>query len=733
MNGSALPHVNNEICLRRLRKVVLPEAGAGGGETSRQQVATLLKNLEPLGYVFSERLIRGCLELGTEQLTALYCELSAPLKQTRGAHRPHRPMYPGFPEQVMALPEAELYLNALLHYWSDGQYFPDGNPAAGDDREGSTAEATAPTTWWIALQRRLASVVGASRAPLSEATTPVVLDAASVAEFEALFTRLAGGNSSLSEQDRDDLAWFAATYRDDLERLLPERIPKKETVAHLAGLLLKYTTRPQPFLERYLKTATDVLRLAVALSDGDLSLAQPVRFRKFSRPERRLLLGLLEACSEPTEDMLRWKGRWVRLGERLHPGEYASRYPKSYAAFDVLRNDRPFETFNQEVELALERRDLSFAMDRLVSRPGYLARRLDHLLRLDPERAEEVISRFSAVASKIATPVLLEVSQHFRGRRWAGGLRVFFPKGQVAKAQAIANELPPLPEAVCAAVIAACEAALVERFRALPPLGRVFLDPQLGQFKVPFAVRSASRSFRTLARGSRLPLPECEVLRFFVWWTNGSGRTDIDLSATLLDGEFNYVDILSYYNLKSFGGAHSGDIVDAPHGASEFIDLTIARLLEEKVRYVVMSLTSYTQQPYCELPECFAGWMARSEPNSGEIYEPRTVQDRVDLTADTRIALPLVIDLVERQVIWCDLALRNHPYWQNNVHANLKGINFAVRSMVELNKPNLYTLLRLHVQARGELVERPEQAETLFSVAAGTPFETERIAAEFLS
>ena len=44
-------------------------------------------------------------------------------------------------------------------------------------------------------------------------------------------------------------------------------------------------------------------------------------------------------------------------------------------------------------------------------------------------------------------------------------------------------------------------------------------------------------------------------------------------------------------------------------------------MLEKNIRYVVMSLTSYTQQPYCNLPECFAGWMAREKPESGEIYE----------------------------------------------------------------------------------------------------------------
>ncbi len=72
-----------------------------------------------------------------------------------------------------------------------------------------------------------------------------------------------------------------------------------------------------------------------------------------------------------------------------------------------------------------------------------------------------------------------------------------------------------------------------------------------------------------------MPLPETEILRFFLWWRNGNGRTDIDLSAAMFGEGFVYLDVLSYYNLKGYGGVHSGDIVDAPHGASEFVDVSL--------------------------------------------------------------------------------------------------------------------------------------------------------------
>ena len=86
------------------------------------------------------------------------------------------------------------------------------------------------------------------------------------------------------------------------------------------------------------------------------------------------------------------------------------------------------------------------------------------------------------------------------------------------------------------------------------------------------------------------------------------------------------------------------------------------------------------------------------------------------MTADTRIAIPLIIDALERKVIWCDMALRRNPRWQNNVHSNLSGIGATLQSLADLNKPNLLELLTLHARARGEAVETPEEADTVFSL-----------------
>jgi hypothetical protein len=181
-----------------------------------------------------------------------------------------------------------------------------------------------------------------------------------------------------------------------------------------------------------------------------------------------------------------------------------------------------------------------------------------------------------------------------------------------------------------------------------------------------------------------------------------------------LDEKFTGIADVAYYNLKDFAGHHSGDITDAPFGAAEFIDISLSKVLQHGGRYIVMCINSYTEHKYCDLPECFAGWMGRKSVQSGEIFEAKTVKNKIDLASDTTIVLPLVIDAKERRVIWMDLGLKQRPRW-NNVRNNQNNISLVVKAMTELRKPNLYDLLSMHVDGRGKFVKTPEAADVVFS------------------
>lgn len=696
----------NTIYLRRANKLIV-NRGQGSHRLSEPYLATAMKNIEYLGFTFSHRLMDTVGTLSAQQFEAFYHQLVTDLKALVGAHVEYKPMYPDFPMQVMQEQDVELYLNAIYHY----------------------------------LTLDLPEYETAERVPLLDEVSLKVIDLGSKAEFNTMIRQLIEAKVSISKTDREDIdAAIECADPAELEEILPSEIPFKENVGFVVGSLLKHDKANMKLIVRYFKTATDVLRLAVAWSEGDVSLAEAARFRKFKRSERRLLLGLLEQCSSITEDMLRYKQRWIRLGEILHPSEYKHQFTRCKEAFDILRNNKPFTAFNGRLELAFQYHNVWTLIDLLMQRPGEFARRLDQLLRLT-EYTEYVMLAFGEVANQVSTPVLLQVKSHFAHRNEPHELRVFFPKGNVAKAFAIPNTLPEMDAAICQDVVQLCDQVLIQRFSALPSLGKTYIDERLRRYKVPFSQRSASKALRTIVRGSRLPMPEGDTIRFFSWWKEGivdgkpTGRVDIDLSAVLYDRNWQYVEHISYTHLRSskYRAVHSGDIVAAPQGACEFIDLHIPSIVDYGGRYIVAALHSFTHQPYCDLPECFVGWMMRKKPGSGEIFEPSTVVDKIDVTADTQIAIPVILDLVERTVIWTDLSLTRHPNYYNNIEGNQKGMILMGKAMTALQKPDLYDLFLLHAKARGELVETSDQAETLFSVEKGvTPFDHEQIMAEFL-
>lgn len=690
----------NDIYLRRKNKVIL---GKGIDSLPPEYLSTLLENLKAFGYTLSPGLQEVAATLSFDEMGDFYQELAGILKKMLGAHRQFSPMYPNFPEQVMNASQMELRMNAMLHYLGD-----------------------------FLGRRIMPRFTAQHRESLKDQVVLKVIDCGTREDAEQIFTRLMGAKTALTPTDMEDVAWFVKEYKDQINPLIPELVPLRENAAALLALLMNHTGLAESFAAKYIRTATDVLRVAAALSGGDISLALPAKYKQMCRSDRRFLLSLLETAGNITEDMLRYPEPWKRLGERLHPFEYRKRFPGTARAFEVIRGDLPFTTFNSAVEMALEHKDLASAMSRLKTRPGEMARRLDKLLRIaaDPQ---SVIAEFEGVADSVSGPVLLQVRTHFLHRNTPAHIRVFFPKGDLAKLKAIANKLPGLSPAICEKIVDICTLALKKKYSERKPLGRVFVGEGLKNYTVPFALRSASKALRTLSRGSRVALPPGDTLRFFIWWRDGRDRTDIDLSASALREDHSFVTTIAYYNLRDLGACHSGDITSAPNGASEFIDISINKFLGMGIRYVQMCINSFTLQPYCDLPECFAGLMMRQHPGSGEIYDPRTVQDKFDLTANTRIAVPLIIDLVKREAIWTDMALSSFPSLANNVLNNRSRLSILNESMTSLRKPVLHDLVRMNAEARGTIVFEKKQADTIFDVHEGiTPSDIDIIISDLL-
>ncbi|TXS26139.1 hypothetical protein EAO70_04240 [Streptomyces sp. adm13(2018)] len=490
-------------------------------------------------------------------------------------------------------------------------------------------------------------------------------------EAGALYPALAGSTTPLSEEHLRDLALLAEHCADGPQ---PEAMPVRENRAVVNQARLRSGAAP------LLDTVTDVLRLACALVDGDVTLRVPTRFRALPRRHRRALLAGLDAlvAASPAKlsDVSAHGEAWKRLGERLHPHEYPH-WPRAAEVFAVARGERRVPSFDSRVEELLARGEVAGAAELLASHaPGRLFRALDRLLRTadgDKQR-EAVLAAVERAAPRVSGRVVLSVREHVRNRAGgsAGQPRVFV--NREARGWVADDTRPALADADRERVMAVLDA---ETRRRLPSPGRLLIDPDVLDVALPLSGRAASAGLGVLPRGSVSPV-EGELLRFFTYWRQASRSTDLDLSALVLDEEYATVTWLSYTALTDVEGRHSGDITDAPDGASEFIDL---RLGAVRGTYIVPQVHVYSGEGFDEVAEGFFGYMLGEGEQRGRPFEPRTVRMKSDLRGAGRVALPLAFRR--------DAEGRWHAHW---LHLYLRGAPSANR--VEGHRVTIAVVMR---------------------------------------
>ena len=677
-----------------------PQRGADAG------VDTALTTLRALGYRLSTP-AREVL-IHPEQAWAL---VNAAARLTSGSPAAeYRPFYPDFPIQVRSASEATLLVNAALHYLGDVvgvRILPDYRPSPREPLPGDDSSLT----------------------ELGLATAP---------DLERIVADLIAQATPFSAQDRADLM----ALRD----FGPEAAPRVAVKENLAVLTVTF---PDLDFSASYRTVTDVLRLAVAMAGGDVSLAEPCRFPSFSRAQRRRLLGLLDAVGQvqdsrdSADEMARRCERWKRLVRHLRPGDYARRFPRATKLLHQVASGEAEAGFTSRLEEALARRDVDGALRLLSARPGVFARRLNHLLRLcaDDAARERVVAEFARVAPEVSLPVLVRLWEYFSspGPDALPWRVVAIKAATGAKTTLIPSTRRPGP--ADAAVVRAVEEALRQRKR----LGRIAVDQGLYEgYTAPMGLRSASPGMRTAGRGTRMPLPEGETIRFFLHWRDlpenpaeASGpagpaaaedrgtRVDLDLSAFFVSEDFTRTEQIAYYNLRSTAAVHSGDLTSAPDGAAEFIDVTLAEALRQGWRYVVMTVHSFSHHRLSEVPECWAGAMARgADPQSGEVFEASTVMQRLDLVSPTFNATPFVIDLAERRLIWWDLPVGVGEHQVANLDRSSNRVLAHLLDLLEGRRMPLAHLLGLLAD---DVVEDPDEAELVFGEGGILPWQTERI------
>jgi stress response protein SCP2 len=429
-------------------------------------------------------------------------------------------------------------------------------------------------------------------------------------------------------------------------------------------------------------TVTDVLRLACAVSDGDVSLEAPARLRSFSRNERRMLLAALDGVVAGNQaklgDVAQYAERWKRLGERLHPHEHPQ-WPGAQAVFAAARGEVRVPSLSSRVEAAMNSGDTAGAAALLAHAPGRLMRSVDWLLRsatADADR-DKVLKAVEAAVGQVSGRVLLSVREHIQNRGVRIGVsRVFVNRGGRAYA------LPEAREALDLGLLREVQAVLdAEAARRVPAVDHLVVDPAVGGVALPLSGKSVAPGLGMLPRGS-VSAVDGEWLRFFVYWHQKNRRTDYDLSALMLDEAYANAQHVSWTNLRTGYAEYSGDVTQADDGASEFINIRLAAVPR---RFIIPQVYIYAGEGFDEAKEAFFGFMTRHAEQKGLPFEPRTVRAKSDLRGAGRIALPLVFmrgDDGKWRAKWLHLYLKGRPSF-NQVEGGTVTTGQLTRAIVE--------------------------------------------------
>ena len=614
------------------------------------------------------------------------------MEMTGGKHN-FRSLYGNFPNDVMSMTQAELWINQIIHYWTTCTFMETGKPKD------------------VAFEQ----------------VEYRMLTAGSDARFMQVFTDLCSVNQSLTPQDTAVLKWFA---NSGMELAFPATIPFKENLAVLASILPGFTV----------KTVTDVLRIAVGFSGGDVSLpAVPKKPKKVNRfnadwaegrtkfkfklavDQKVRVLELLESSNLDVREMNQGRkyGRWIRLGEVLGHID-ANKYPRAANAFYRLRNqvrkgkpdgEPKVRTWYSDVDRAFGQ-SFETGLAKLSERAGEFVRRLDWLVRTNIKsevNIKNILLTLTRVGESASNKVLYEVYTHFENRRKPVQNRSIFVKG--ARSKTKLPDLPKLPDNVVDAIQDTIINTIKSKFATLEPMGKCWIDPELKKIPLPTNMRSLSESLVPIIRGQRVPFGTGKtVIRPFIHWYDEAGNQDLDLHGFLVG---HGKSTTFGFNGQHSGvyGCFSGDVRNRRGACAEYVDINAASALEYGFKYFIMVVHNFTGRPLSTLKDCVAGVMERDYPDSNKSWVPDTVTNCMKLTSPATMALIGMYDLETREYIHLDL---DWDTFSKYVHGQAGELMNAVKSYTEPPKLSVYDLLDWHVTARGQR-SSIEDAETQFT------------------
>ncbi|MEM7157141.1 MAG: hypothetical protein AAF799_30090 [Myxococcota bacterium] len=601
-----------EILIRHGR---IPLPPAGPEPLGRAALATLAANITHYGYALTHDGFVALSQASAADVEQWWATVELALvtitceDKDMGAHV----VYKNFPAEVLEMSESEYWFNQICMYWG------------------------MPNEWFTTPAK--------PREPLDEKIKLKVLHGATADALNEIYR----GLLRLPARWTPDQWGEVRDLVPHCHRAVTEAPPFKENFVRLSAALVDHGVQPE------VSTATDVLRLAIAMSEGDISMAENTTLRCLSRKQRRALLHALEHADNLDEDVARRREHFKRLFRALRPGDYAARFPRGVSIYDRLYRGAPIETFDAKLERLLAARD-SAVLPVLAQRPGVFMRRLHHCIQLF---GSDAVEAFGAVMPKLTTVQLLKLLGVFRTDH-TRKFRTFAPRSNWAKLQTRpADRRRRLSEALRTPLVTALETTIARRVKAKVP--EVQLDPRTRWIKL----QTSDSDLSPYGRGTRFPLPaKTKFIRTASYWESGPTHRNLwyDNSWSFFDDQWKPMGVCCWNHTRFLGDAaiFSGDPTNSKSlkgRACQLIDLYPGELARAKVRYAVWNILCYSHKTFNDAVEVLASLQWGANPLKGKLFEPARCQLSFQLRGDNLTKYVAYLDVRERQMVYMDANL----------------------------------------------------------------------------
>ena len=689
------------------------------GSCTRESRLVFLAHLFRLGYVIENP------ELFSDGLLNRYSQLMADLEKLRGGSDTFVPLYANFPDQVPK--PGDYLLNRVLGYvlylssWEvDGVKLESGITVPKwlfELEEFGADPISQQQDWNLFFREKIRQIARGSEKPEKPTSLRFLPEEKALEEAAEWVRWCLTSKSSFPEEYRQDVSVLLETELSELE-FEPEEIAYREHRALYSAHLWRMSKWES--LSRFCRTPSDILRMLVHLTGGDVSLAAPVKFPPLKKEQRRRVLWLLDlmgAGPVVEEQLVNYRGLWLALERSLHSGSWKKLFPNAHRLLRRLQKGELRPRFS-DLERGFSNLDKEAVLEELLTLPGGVSlRRFCQAVSLG---GESMLRKLLPQVEKAQLKDQLVLLQVLSRDATATEALILTKRGSSQIIDRDPSRMEPALRATAVDELQRIVDKTIEsRFGKDSWKGsKVFVDPSLALWTVPLGLRSASESLTVMGRGTRVPLDgQGSTLRMFLYWKQRFFRTDLDLSVISFDEDLHCTGHVSWTNLEDGGMVHSGDLQSAPYGAAEFIDARLEAVKAEGHRYLAMLAYRYCGETFSNM-ETLCGWMMREKPDGRyKTFDIATVEQKLLLGGEARYALPVLFDLNEREAIWLDLRVYGTESG-NAVENSWQDIERMVK--LGLDMPNwkltLHQLALLHTHLRGaEQTEHRESADIVFS------------------